>query len=242
MKHLLVPVLILLFPLILNSQAPAQDRLSTLVLDFDSLRQWKTRTYTYRAASPGRTEQTNLGKFTLKTTVTSERVELDDSVELTYGGEEMSLRLRHECKRDNFLSPVRIESNGKSSDEFGTFILTVDGTKGKVRRNGDDKPIELPEQTVTSWAFMRLVTLVPRQKGTVLTFDHWMESEELNQKRNYRIESLGPDSIQSGDDEIMCTKFRLDGGGSHPAFYWVNTMGLLQQMLIDERKWIELVE
>lgn len=242
MKYICLLTAIALF----DSRLPAQDAmpksLGSMQLDLDALRKWETRIYTYRAKSPGRNDEKILGTVTLKTDVNSRQIVFVDQVELTYRGEKLSLNLKHECRRDSYLSPVLIESAGSGTDEFGTYTLTVDGTDATVRRKGQMQVIELPKTTVTSWAFMRLVTLLPRQKGSVVVFDHWMESEELNQKRKYRVESLGVDSIHRGDIGVSCTKFRLDGGGSHPAYYWVDESDVLQQVLADEQKLIQLIE
>lgn len=242
MKYICLLAAIALF----DSRLPAQDAipksLGSMQLDLDTLRKWETRIYTYRAKSPGQNVQKHFGTFTLSTDVKSGQIVLVDQLELTYRGEKLSLNLKHECKQDSYLSPVLIESEGSGSDELGTFTLTVDGTDATVRRKGQMQVIELPKGTVTSWAFMRLVTLLPRQKGSVVVFDHWMESEELNQKRKFQVESLGVDSIHLGDVDVSCTKFRLDGGGNHPAYYWVDESDVLQQVLADGRKLIQLME
>ena len=69
-----------------------------------------------------------------------------------------------------------------------------------------------------------------------------MESEELNQKTDFRVQSLGTETIEQGKAEISCTKFRLEGAGNFPAHYWVDDAGVLRQILIDERKVIQLQE
>ena len=148
--------------------------------------------------------------------------------------------LTYRCKKDNFLSPVRIESKEKGDDEFGTFVVTIDGEKATVRSEGREREMELPTNVVTWSAFFRLVTLLPREKGSRVSFDHWLESEELNLKKEFVVECLGWDTVQSGQEEVTCTKFRLTGGGNHPAYCWVDDDGVLRQVLIDERKLMRL--
>lgn len=41
---------------------------------------------------------------------------------------------------------------------------------------------------------------------------------------------------------LTCSKFQLTGGGIHPAYYWVTGEGVLQRVMLDERKVIELQE
>jgi len=210
--------------------------------DLSLLKSWKTRSYTYNGISPGNNEVSNFGTITLKTIVKNDAILLDDQMKLTYRGKQLSLHLKHTCRRDRFLSPLRIESEGSGDDEVGTFVVTVDGTTASVKGKRKDRKFNLPRDTVTSWAFMRLVTLLPRDEGSVARFSHWMESEELHQKKDFKVESLGSDAIMRGERQIPCTKFRLTSDVTMPALYWVDDSGVLQRMLIDRRKSIDLVE
>jgi len=215
-------------------------QLGTMKLDLNRLKTWGTRLYTYEATRPGSGEKAGEGRFLLKTTVANDGVTLDDTMTLTYRGKELSLQLVHQCRKDNYLSPTRIESRGEGDDELGTFVATVDAGKASVRSVSDVREIQLPEDTVTAWAFMRLVALLPRQNGNRVAFQNWLESEELNLKRDFVVECLGREAIPEGNDQITCTKFRLTGGGIMPAVYWVSEDDLLRQVLLDERKWIRL--
>ena len=67
-----------------------------------------------------------------------------------------------------------------------------------------------------------------------------LESEEFNLKKDFLVECLGQDTVQSGQEGITCTKFRLTGGGIQPADFWVSDDGVLRQVLIDEMKLIRL--
>lgn len=216
--------------------------LGSLSLDLDRLKTWGTKVYTYEASRPGSSEKTIMGRVTLTTEVTGDLVVLKDRMEISFRGEKLSLDLTHRCKRDNYLSPVRIESKGEGDDEFGTFVVTVDGEKATVHSEGREREMELPNRVVTWSAFFRLVTLLPRKKGSRLSYPYSLESEELNLKKDFLVECMGRDTVQSGPERISCTKFRLTGGGNHPAFYWVGDDGVLRQVLIDERKLMRLMD
>jgi hypothetical protein len=71
---------------------------------------------------------------------------LNDSMQITYRGKKLSLDLTHRCQKDNFLSPVRIESKEAGDDEFGTFVVTIDGEKATVRSDGREREMELPKR------------------------------------------------------------------------------------------------
>jgi hypothetical protein len=213
--------------------------LASLDLDLNRLKTWGTRTYSYEATRPGNKEKVGGGRVVLKTEVGADSIILGDTFILIYGGKELSLHLTHQCRKDSFLSPVRIESKGEGDDELKTFVATIDGGKATIRSGNGVREIELPEGTVSSWAFFRLVTLLPRQKGSRISYPYSLESEELNLKKNFLVECLGWDTVQSGQEGITCTKFQLTDGGV-PNYYWVDDDGLLRQVLIDELKLIRL--
>lgn len=237
-----VPFVCVLLFLTLPAHAEEAKPLGSLALDLDRLKRWGTKVYTYEASRPGSSEKTIMGRVVLKTEVTGDLIVLNDRMEISFGGEKLSLDLTHRCKRDNYLSPVRIDSKGEGDDEFGTFVLTIDGETATVHSEGREREMELPRNVVTWSAFFRLVTLLPRQEGIRISYPYSLESEELNLKKDFLVECLGPDIVQSGPEGITCTKFRLSGGGNRPAFYWVSDDGVLRQVLIDERGLMRLAE
>lgn len=226
----------------LSAFAQETKDLGSLELDLNRLKKWGTREYTYEASRPGSGEKEIAGRIVFKTEVTDDGVILDDRMEITYRGEELSLELTHQCRKNNFLSPKQIESKGEGDDELGTFVATIEDGKAAVRSGGKERQLELPPGTVTAWAFFRLVTLLPRQTGSRISFSHWLESEELNLKKDFVVECVGEETLQLGDKNISCTKFRLTGSGANPALYWVSDDDLLRQVVLDERKVIRLEE
>lgn len=229
---------------LLTTGLPAQSQdpkpLGSLDLDLGRLQTWGTKSYTYEATRPGSNERVRGGRLVLKTEVGPDSIILDDTFALTYRGKELSLHLKHQCRKDSFLSPVRIESKGKGDNEFKTYVATIEGGKATIRFENGVREMELPEGTVSSWAFFRLVTLLPRQEGSRVSYPYALESEEFHLKENYLVECLGRDTVPAGKERITCTKFQLGHGGIHPAYYWVDDDGVLRQVLIDERKLIRL--
>lgn len=216
--------------------------LGTLELDLNRLKTWGTREYRYEASRPGSNEIVGEGRIVLKTEVADTGVVLSDRMKLTYRGKELSLELTQQCKKDNYLSPQKIESNGKGDDEVGTFVAKIEQGKATIRSNAKERQIDLPSGTVTNWAFYRLVALLPRKAGTRISFGQWMESEEMNLKKDFVAECLGAESLRFGDKEISCTKYRLTGTGIREAMFWVSEDDLLRQVVLDERKVIRLQE
>jgi hypothetical protein len=235
-----IPYFCVLIFLALPADAQEARPLGSLDLDLNRLKTWGTKTYTYEASRPGSTGKTNMGRVVLKTEVADDAILLTDHMEIEFRGEKLTLDLAHRCRKDNFLSPVRIESKGEGDDEFGTFVATIDEEGATIRSDGRERKMELPENVVTFSAFFRLVTLLPRQEGTRISFPYWLESGELNLKKDFMVKCMGPDIVQWGPEGVTCTKFRLTGNGIQPAFYWVDDNGVLRQVLIDERKLIRL--
>ena len=241
MAHPMPVVCVLLF-LTLPAHAQEAKPLGSLALDLNRLKTWGTKVYTFEASRPGSSEKTIMGEVALKTEVAGGLVVLNDRMEISFRGEKVSLDLTHRCKRDNYLSPIHIDSKGEGDDEFGTFVVTIDGERATVRSEGREREMELPNHVVTWSAFFRLVTLLPRQEGSRISYPYSLESEELHVKKDFLVECMGRDIVQSGPEGISCTKFRLTGRGIHPAFYWVSDDGVLRQVLIDERKLMRLVD
>ena len=229
-------VLFLSFP----THAQETKPLGSIDLDLDRLKTWGTKIYTYEASRPGSSEKTVIGRASLKTEATGDFIVLNDRMEMEVRGKKLTGDLSHRCKKDNFLSPVRIECKGEGDDEFGTFIATINGKKATISSNGQEREMELPRNVVTWLAFLRLVTLLPRQEGIRISYPYSLESGELNLKKDFLVECMGRETVQSGQERITCAKFRLTGSGIHPAFFWVNDDGVLHRVLIDGRKLMQL--
>ncbi|MFC1461390.1 hypothetical protein ACFLQR_02590 [Verrucomicrobiota bacterium] len=215
---------------------------SSLKLTLTSLKNWGTKHYSYSAAEPGGKVTNIIGTITVSTELTEDAIVLRDSFQMTYRGERLSLEMVHTCRKDNFLSPTRIDSKGEGSDEVATFVATITKGKATVRsQDGRKTTRDIPDGAITMAAMMRLVTLVPRTPGNTYSYKYSLESEELNLKENYRLIVLHPETITSGNQQVKCSKFQLTGGGIHPAYYWVTEDGVLQRVLIDDRKVMERV-
>lgn len=214
--------------------------LSSLELDLNRLAQWGTREYACEASRPGSSEKEVAGRVILKTEVTEDGVILDDRMRSAFKGKELLLNLTHQCQKDNFLTPKRIEFNGTGDDRLGTVVATVNGGKATIRSAGKEREKELPPGVVSMSAFYRIVTLLPRQAGIRISFPYWLESKEFNLKKDFVVECMGKESLQCGQKSRSCTKFCLTGVGIRPSIYWVSDDDALRQILIDERKLMRL--
>ena len=207
-----------------------------------SLQSWGTRNYTYSVRERGSNKTTIVGTVSLSTELRNDSVLLIDKFDITYRGEQLLIEIIHTCGKDNFLSPSQIEIKAEGGiDEVASFVATVAKGQATIRmQDGRQSVRELPEGTITTAAMMRLVTTVPQIPNRTYSYKYSLESEEMNLKKDYRLEVLPPETIQSGDNQVRCSKFNLTGGGISPVYYWVTKDGVLQRLMLDNRKVIEL--
>jgi len=237
-------VLAMLLIALVNSIAPGQDRtrsLGDVVLDLNRLKTLGEQRYNFQASKPSGNTIAITGTFTFATEVQRDKVVLRDKIELTHQEMKLSLTLVHHCKKNNYLTPERIESKG-AGGEFSTFVATIVNGKAAVKINGRENTIEVPPDTVSYSALVRLLPLLPREKGLRISFPHWLESSELHLKKDFVIECLGEEQITRGTQKWRCTKYRLTSSQIMPMDAWIDSDNILQRLLIDERKVLDLIQ
>ena len=239
-RTMLAMLFIFLAADIANSQD--QTAIGDLLLDLDRLKMQGEQRYTFHVTPPGETKEAGKGSVSYATEVKDDTVILRDKMEMTYRGKKLSLFLVHYCRKNNYLSPTKIESTGEGDDELGTFIANVEGGKATVTIDGKESVIDLPPDTVSFSALVRLLPLLPRAKETRISFQHWLESSELHLKKQFLIECLGEEEITRGDRKLLCTKYRLTSNQTMPMDAWIDSDNILQRLLIDERKVMDLVQ
>ncbi len=197
---------------------------------------WGTQRYKFTLIK--NEEKIELGSVTLRNKLAKDRVILTDEFLLRIEGKPISLNMTQVCLKDQYLSPVKIECKGKGSDEFETFKATIKDGQAKIegQRNG---MMEIPKGTVTSSAFMRIVTQLPRVEGATYRYDFALEASEMNLKKEYLLKVIGKEIIDS-NGPVKCWKISKNGGGIREQLFWVTEEGILQRILMDGRKQIDL--
>ena len=197
---------------------------------------WGTKRYKFTLFK--NEEKIEMGSVTLRNKFTRDRVILTDEYLLRFEGKPMSLNMTQVCRMDQYLSSVKIECKGKGSDEFETFKATIKDGQAKIegQRNG---MMEIPMGTVTSSAFVRIVTQLPRVKGATYRYDFALEASEMNLKKEYLVKVIGKETIDS-NGPVKCWKISQNGGGISEQLFWVTEDGILQRILMDGRKQIDL--
>ena len=228
-----------LLPLLLVLALPlAAEEKPLPISDWEALSSWGTKRYKFTRVSP-QGQKVETGSLTFETKLTRDGVILKDKFFIEIKGKEVSMDMTQTCRRDQYLSPTRIECVGKGDDEFQTFKATFKGGKATIRGERD-KVMEIPEGTVTFFAFFRIVTLLPRQEGATYSFDSSLEASEMNLKAGYRVHVIGKETISYQGASIKCWKISRKGADRREHFYWVTDEGVLQRVLIDGRKQMDL--
>ena len=202
---------------------------------------WGTQRYKFTLIK--NEEKIELGSVTLRNKLTQDRVILTDEYLLSIEGKPMSLNMTQVCLKDQYLSPLKIECEGKGNDEMPTFKATIQDGEAKIERKLPFKisnSKQIPEGTVTSAAFMRIVAQLPRVDGATYRYAFALEASEMNLKKDYVAKVIGKETIICDGEPVKCWKISQNGGGIREQLFWVTEDGILQRVLQDGRKQIDL--
>ena len=188
-------------------------------------------------------EQTELGSVTLRSKLSGNQVLLTDEYLVSIGGKPMSLSMTQVCRKDQFLSPLKVQCEGKGNDETPTFKATIQDGEAKIERKLPIKisnSMKIPAETVTSAAFMRIVTQLPRVEGATYRYAFALEASEMNLKKYYIAKVIGKETIFCDGEPVKCWKISQNGGGIREQLFWVTEDGILLRLLQDGREQIDL--
>ena len=198
---------------------------------------WGTQRYKFTLIK--NEEKIELGSVTLRNKLAKDRVILTDEFLLRIEGKPISLNMTQVCLKDQYLSPVKIECKGKGSEEMPTFKAIIQDGEAKI--SGEwNKTMKIPKGTVTSAAFMRFITQLPRVQGATYRYGFALEASEMNLKKDYIAKVIGKETIICDGVPVKCWKISQNGGGIDEKLFWVTENGILQRILMDRRKQIDL--
>jgi hypothetical protein len=198
---------------------------------------WGSQRYKFTLIKNG--EKIELGSAIIRNELKDDRVIFTDEYLVRYEGKPMSLNMKLVCLKDQYLSPVKIECKGKGSDEMPTFKAIIKDGEAKI--SGEwNKTMKIPKGTVTSAAFLRIVSQLPRVQGATFRYDFALEAGEMHLKGDYIAKVIGKETIFCDGEPVKCWKISQNGGGIHEQLFWVTENGILQRILMDGRKQIDL--
>ena len=146
----------------------------------------------------------------------------------------MSLNMKLVCLQDQYLSPVKIECEGKG-DGMPTLKAIIKDGEAKV--SGEwNKTMKILKGTVTSAAFYRIVTQLPRVQRATYRYDFALEAGEMHLKRDYIAKVTSKETIIIDGAKVECWKISQNGGAIREQLFWVSEDGILLRVLMDGRK------
>jgi len=215
--------------------------LSRLELDLTKLEVPGARAYEFvRLGIHGEADE-RLGTLECSTRADGDRLILSDTWTIESRGKTRKLEVTQTCAKDNLLTPQRLAVNGDGDEgpfSIDARVHTIEaaGVRTGIVQFESKDVLGLPPETLTSAALLRLLPLLPREKGSLVSFGFWLEAEEINLKSGHVLECLGPDVLVIGGRRVACTKFEHRGGGIQADEVWVDEAGVVQRFLIDDRK------
>lgn len=210
-------------------------RLDKVPLDRTPLKTWGERTYRYQIDRNG--EVQTLGTVQLTTHLNGDRVTFQDRWQLKVRGQDIRLDMTVETDDSPWMRPTRVVADGEGDDEVGRFTAQFKADHALLARA--DKPerkVDVPADTLTDAAMMRLFTMMPRKAGTAVRVGHVLELSEMNLKGEAIIAYTGKQNITiAGKDEAL-HRFTYTRGERTVLEAWVSDKGALRRMKIDDRK------
>ena len=199
---------------------------------------WGTQRYKFTLIK--NKEKIESGSVTFHSELKGDQVILTDKYLLRHRGKTMSANMKQVCLKDPYLSPVKIECVGKG-DEMPTLKAIIKDGEAKI--SGEwNKMMSIPEGTVTSAAFLRIVTQLPRVQGATYRYGFALEADEMRLKKDYIVKVIGKETIISDGMPVKCWKISQNGVGIMEQLFWVTEDGTLQRALMDRRKQIDLLK
>ena len=239
MKHTFLPILLFSFFLFISESVFAEAK---PLPDFNKETiNWGTQRYKFTLIK--NKEKIDSGSVTFRSELKGDQVILTDKYLLRHRGKTMSANMKQVCLKDQYLSPVKIECEGKGNDEMPTFKATIQDGEAKIERKLPFKisnSMKIPAETVTSAAFMRIVTQLPRVDGATYRYAFALEASEMNLKKDYIAKVIGKETIFCDGEPVKCWKISQNGGGIREQLFWVTEDGILQRVLQDGGKQIDL--
>ncbi len=235
MKNTFLPILLFSFFLFISESIFAEAK---PLPDYNTETiKWGTQKYKFTLIKDE--EKVELGSAILRTELKDDRVILTDKYLLRHRGKTMSANMKQVCLKDQYLSPVKIECEGRGSEEIPTFNAIIKDGEAKISAPWN-KSMKIPEGTVTTAAFFRIVTQLPRVRGAIYRYGFALEASEMNLKKAYIAKVIDKETIISNGAKVECWKISQNGGGIMEQLFWVTEDGTLQRALMDRRKQIDL--
>jgi len=217
------------------SGKPKKKPLGELPIDIAAFAQKETRHYALGLNADPKTwdwkSKSNL-LYSKSTEILPGSVEIFDTVAV--GPKIYNMRLT--CKKSPFLEVIRShvteEQGGKILDE--SRVEVKNGQLHQTFLRAPASVIEYPDNIVSQAGLMRIVEVLPREKGVLYTFPGYFDPQEPKPETGDGIglECMGEAEVKVADRKVNCTLYVLRGVRRESRFY-VDAEGVLQFVEMD---------
>lgn len=135
------------------------------------------------------------------------------------------------CEPNEYLSPLVVSVNTVGGDNAVSFEGKVKEGRMIVTSQGEKQARKLKSNTVVDFAFMRLVTILPRTEEYSLSMIELMKPEI---KEGVVAKFDKEETIELDGKKVKTRRFILSDGVGEDKFYWVGAAGQLYKLQAKE--------
>lgn len=143
----------------------------------------------------------------------------------------LSIKVALTCEPNEYLSPLAISFDSVGGEGPGAFEGKVKEGRLILTHQGEKKAQKLQPNTVVDFAFLRLVTILPRTPEYSMALVELIKPE-LKDGTVARFDR--EETIEHDGKKVKARRFVLSNGDSEDRFYWVGAAGQLYKMQAKE--------
>jgi hypothetical protein len=143
----------------------------------------------------------------------------------------MTVKTTLTCEPNEYLSPLAVSVNTVGGDNAVSFEGKVKEGRMVVTAQGEKQARKLKSNTVVDFAFMRLVTILPRTEEYSLSLIELIKPEI---KEGVVAKFEKEETIEHDGKKVKARRFILSDGVGEDKFYWVGAAGQLYKLQAKE--------
>jgi hypothetical protein len=143
----------------------------------------------------------------------------------------ISIKTALTCEPNEYLSPLAVSVDSTGGDDAVSFEGKVKEGRMVVSSQGQKQARKLNSNTVVDFAFLRLVTILPRTEEYSLSLIELMKPE-IKEGAVAKFEK--EETIEHDGKKVKARRFILSDGVGEDRFYWVGAAGQLYKLQAKE--------
>lgn len=173
-----------------------------------------------------------VGWVHLKSEAKDGKIVLTDELHLEPAKDQvMSIKVALTCEPNEYLSPLAISFDAVGGEGPAAFEGKVKEGRLILTHQGEKKAQKLQPNTVVDFAFLRLVTILPRTPEYSMALVELIKPEL---KDGAAAKFDREETIEHDGKKVKARRFVLSNGDGEDRFYWVGAAGELYKMQAKE--------